>query len=91
MRTLRATAFSLALVAGVAFGNVSSGGQFELQRSVIASGGGQSSGGEFAVQGTTGQAEAARSLNGSTVILAPGFWGAPGTDLIFQDAFEVSL
>ena len=86
MQTLFVATFSLAVI----HAGPSSGGEFEILRSVIANGGGQAAGGQFVVQGTTGQADAAADLSGGNSILAPGFWGAPGTDLIFQDAFEVS-
>lgn len=80
----------LALVASAPTDKIASGGEFEISRSALAGGGGRSSGGQFVIEGTAGQAEAAGALSGGRFVLTPGFWGVAGSDLIFQDAFEVS-
>ena len=52
-----------------------SGGGFEVQRSVIAGGGGDSAGGVFAVTGTLGQGVAGSTSNGGGFAVNGGFWG----------------
>lgn len=51
-----------------------SGGQFTIEKSVIATGGQQSAGGQFAVAGTTGQQAAGERLNNSPFLQTTGFW-----------------
>ncbi len=54
--------------------NSQSGGQFVINPSVIASGGGTSSGGQFTVQGTTGQAAAGTRMATVPFRQTGGFW-----------------
>lgn len=51
-----------------------SGGQFSIEQSVIANGGGNSSGGTFAVAGTSGQAAAGVRSSAPTFGNHGGFW-----------------
>ena len=53
---------------------VASGGQFTLNQSVIANGGGTGSGGTITVSGTTGQSVAAAQSAAGPLALAHGFW-----------------
>ena len=50
-----------------------SGGNFEIKKSVIASGGGESDGGSFSLKGTIGQPVASKS-SGGNFSLSSGFW-----------------
>lgn len=65
----------------------SSGGDFEITRSVIGAGG-SSSGGDFTLTGTIGQPVVATSQGGQ-FSLSGGFW-TPGQrpDLLFSNGFE---
>ncbi len=56
------------------FASAQSGGQFEITKSVISSGGGTSSGGNFSLSGTFGQTVAEKSTGGN-FDLNSGFWG----------------
>lgn len=51
-----------------------SGGTFNIEKSVIAGGGGQASGGTFVLDGTVGQALAGVTSGGGTFIVESGFW-----------------
>jgi hypothetical protein len=70
----------------------SSGGGFEMPRTVVAAGGGSSAGGGFELSGTIGQALAAPASSGGGMTLRPGFWTAGETpalpEAIFSDGFE---
>lgn len=68
----------------------SSGGDFEITKSTIDSGGGTSSGGDFSITGTIGQPDANHQISmGGGFALAGGFWAnATVADLIFIDSFE---
>ena len=68
------------------------GGDFTVQKSVIAGGSGAQSGGSFRVQGTLGQREAG-SMAGGPFAVAGGFWvdghaSPPPEDRLFGDGFE---
>jgi hypothetical protein len=52
----------------------SSGGQFEITKSVISSGGGRGTGGNFSLEGTIGQS-APGKITGTGFELGSGFWG----------------
>jgi len=67
-----------------------SGGDFEITKSTIDSGGGTSSNGEFSVTGTIGQPDANPQLSkGGGFTLSGGFWAnATIVDVIFKDSFE---
>ncbi len=55
-----------------------SGGSFQIEKKVIAGGGGNVSGGIFDLDGTVGQSVAGTTSNGGIFTLAGGFWaGAP--------------
>ncbi len=73
-------------------GNTQTGGNFTIQKSTIASGGGKSSGGNFMLTGTIGQVDANDVLEGGDFSLAGGFWNhslvIPRDDLIFNNGFE---
>lgn len=60
------------LSAATAFGQ--SGGQFAIQQSVIAGGGGNSSGGIFSVEGTSGQTGSGTISVGGSFSTQSGFW-----------------
>ncbi len=53
---------------------IASGGIYALERSVIASGGGESTGGNFKIEGTGGQSAAGVTMTNSTFSLTGGFW-----------------
>ncbi len=56
---------------------IAQSGQYQLDQSVIASGGGQNAaGGNFTLDGTIGQAIAGTRSSGSTFSAAGGFWTA---------------
>lgn len=77
------------LTTAVAFAQ-SSGGDFEITKSTIDSGGGASTGGDFTITGTIGQADANRQTStGTDFSVAGGFWAnAAVVDAIFKDSFE---
>ena len=52
-----------------------SGGQFLIEKSVIAGGGGQTSGGQFILDATIGQHIAETTSTGGAFELEAGFWG----------------
>ena len=57
---------------------IAQGGNYTLDQSVIASGGGQlSTGGNFALDGTIGQPIAGTSSTGNSSVITGGFWTAP--------------
>ena len=68
-----------------------SGGNFTIQQSVIAGGGGQNStGGTFSVDGTVGQAAAGGGLSGGSFSVSSGFWNfnsAPVSQTYEADVF----
>jgi hypothetical protein len=66
----------------------SSGGEYEVTKSTIDSGGGTSTGGDFSLTGTIGQPDSnAQISSGSEFLLAGGFW-AKAIDTIFKNGFE---
>ena len=68
----------------------SSGGDFEITKSTIDSGGGTSSGGDFSMTGTIGQHDANwQPSTGEGFSVTGGFWVDAGvSDAIFKDGFE---
>jgi hypothetical protein len=52
-----------------------SGGQFSIQKSVIAGGGGRSTAGAFDLTGTIGQSAAGTTSSGGSFQVTGGFWG----------------
>ncbi len=68
----------------------SQGGDFEITKSTIDSGGGTSSGGDFSLTGTIGQHDANPQISsGGQFSLAGGFWAnAEIKDTLFEDGFE---
>ena len=72
--------------------NAQSGGDFALEKSTIATGGGQSNGGDFVVTGTIGQHDANTASTGGDFALSGGFWVAKTTvnqpEIIFTNGFE---
>ena len=68
----------------------SSGGDFEITKNTIDSGGGLSSGGLFSLTGTIGQPDANQQIaTGGEFSLSGGFWAnATINDVIFRDGFE---
>ena len=72
--------FSIALIcltAASAFAQ--SGGTFQIEKSVIAAGGGQTSGGQFTLNGTIGQSLAGTNTTGANLSLLSGFWASSNT------------
>ena len=55
-----------------------SGSSFQIEKSVIAGGGGQTAGGTFTLDGTIGQHLAGTTSSGGTFELGAGFWGGGG-------------
>lgn len=51
-----------------------SGGTFQIEKSVIAGGGGRSSGGTFSIENTTGQSIAGTVSTGGAFSIESGFW-----------------
>ena len=51
-----------------------SGGQFTIEKSVIAGGGQNSNGGQFSVENTNGQTVAGQNTTNATISLHAGFW-----------------
>jgi len=72
--------FILAALASIA-GTVpaQSGGSFQIEKSVIAGGGGQTTGGQFILDATIGQHIAGTTSTGGTFELGSGFWGGGAT------------
>src|SRR5438445_2377704 len=73
---LRITVFVFLLLnfALTIYAQVATGGQFTLDQSVIASGGGTSSSGAFTVEGTAGQPVAGQKASNSPFSVHAGFW-----------------
>ncbi|MGA9341228.1 MAG: hypothetical protein WBV61_02710 [Rhodanobacteraceae bacterium] len=69
----------------------SGGGPYDIDRSVVAGGGGSLAGGTFELRGTVGQSASA-TLAGSAYRFYGGFWepaeNETPTDLIFTSGFE---
>ena len=63
----------------VAVAQLQSGGQFNIDRTVIAGGGGVSTGGSLSLQGTIGQASAGAQSNGGQFSITGGFWQPEAT------------
>ena len=61
------------LFVGVITVRAQSGGDYEIKRHVIASGGGEVSGGDYTLNGTVGQ-HAAQTISGGDYVLYGGFW-----------------
>jgi len=64
------------LSSNIARAQISGGGSFTLEQSVIAAGGGASAGGNFSVEGTSGQAAAGARPTAASFQLQNGFWTA---------------
>ena len=62
------TAFAVSVAA-------QSGGQFQIEKSVISAGGGQAVGGQFILDETIGEPVAGTTSSGGGFSLASGFWG----------------
>src|SRR5687768_10257223 len=60
----------------VANAQIASGGNYTLDQTVIASGGGTSGGSNFKVEGTTGQSSAGTRQQNFSHSFQPGFWTA---------------
>ncbi len=88
MKTIFYTAviiFSLMMSPIAAAAQVASSGNFTLEQSVIASGGGLSStGGTFSLDGAIGQSIAGGALNGSPFSVTSGFWNFSPTTPVVQ-------
>ncbi len=56
-----------------------SGGQFQIEKSVVAGGGGQTTGGQFILDATIGESVAGTESTGGTFELGSGFWGGGAT------------
>jgi len=66
--------FILLTLPPIAAAQIASGGQFTLEKSVVATGGGASSSGAFTVTGTTAQSVAGTTPSNSPFIHRSGFW-----------------
>lgn len=55
-------------------GTAQTGGDYDIQKSVIASGGGNSEGGDFTLTGTVGQVDSSNPIIGGNYTLSGGFW-----------------
>ena len=56
-----------------------SGGSFQIEKSVIAGGGGQATGGAFVLNGTIGEHVSGTVSTGGSFALDSGFWGSGGS------------
>ena len=56
-----------------------SGGQFQIEKSVVAGGGGQTTGGQFVLDATIGESVAGTKSTGGTFEVGSGFWGGGAT------------
>jgi hypothetical protein len=74
MKSMFALIVSLSCAATSMNGQISSGGQFTLEQSAIAAGGGTSSSASLVVSGTNGQAAAGIRTPVSSLLLQNGFW-----------------
>src|SRR5260221_7445862 len=72
--------FALVMVAATSV-LTQSGGQFTINKSVIAGGGGSANGGTFSVDGTIGQAAAGTTSSGGTFNLQSGFWAGGSSSI----------
>jgi hypothetical protein len=68
------SAIVLTMISITAFSQT--GGTYEVEKSVIASGGNTSSGGNFTLESTSGQTVSNASPNGGTFSLLSGFWAS---------------
>jgi hypothetical protein len=73
-KIIAALVFTLAVTHFAAFGQVAAGGEYSIERSVIAGGGDSSSNGPFSVTGTAGQGAAGTRSTRELTILTGGFW-----------------
>lgn len=64
----------MAFLAANISAQIVTGGNYALEQSVIASGGGNSAGGNYGVNGTAGQAAAGTTATGSPYAVRGGFW-----------------
>ncbi|MEP7074928.1 MAG: carboxypeptidase-like regulatory domain-containing protein [Acidobacteriota bacterium] len=76
MDRTRQNLFLLFLLTGILpiTGQVATGGNFTIEQSVIANGGGQSNGGTFAIVGTSGQLVAGTASASGPFKITVGFW-----------------
>ncbi len=68
-----------------------SGGNFNIKKSSIDSGGGLSTGGGFSLTGTIGQTDASKIVSGGNFSVTGGFWNEKPVireDLMFTNGFE---
>ena len=86
---LTALAFASAASAGPQYANLGKGAtSLNIERQVIAPGGGRASGDGWQLDGTLGQVAAGRATGG-TFTLDSGYWAAePPTTEIFANGFE---
>ena len=81
--------FALTILLLTTHAMAQSGGQFTIEKSVIATGGSQqSTGGQFAVSGTTGQQTAGDRISNSPFMQTVGFWTP---DQFIPTAAEVTV
>lgn len=67
--------FLIALfLSNIAFGQISSGGAFSIEKSAVAAGGGAGSNGAFTLSGTTGQNAAGTNTTNAPFDQIGGFW-----------------
>lgn len=66
------------LLMGVVTASTTHAQPYEIERYVIAGGGGTSSGGSFSVSGTIGQHDAGQPMAGGNFELTGGFWAHAG-------------
>ena len=86
MKKIR-TSIAILMVCGMAYAQ--SGGEFMMNKSTIANGGGQSSSGDFVLSGSIGQLDASSGLAGGAFSLAGGFWSITvNSDIIYKNGFE---
>lgn len=75
------------MIASISFAQT--GGNFEITKSSIDTGGGLADGGNFSINSSIGQADASNELTGGDFALTGGFWtSSNNNDIIFKNGFE---
>ena len=83
----------ITLLIGLSFiGFAQTGGNFAVEKSAIAAGGGVANGGDFNLNGTIGQHDANQASTGGDFNLSGGFWAKKQVviqpEIIFINGFE---
>lgn len=82
---MKKTVMALLLLSTI--GNTQSGGNFTVEKSTIASGGGHSEGGNFTLSASIGQHDANTESTGGDFALNGGFWVAKTPIIVIENIF----